>query len=74
MIWNIGHGANLCPGRFFASLETKIMLVKLFIDHKYEISDPKGRPENLKAREFIFPNPKGELLMRRRRASERLAV
>ena len=72
-ILNFGHGANSCPGRFFASLEIKIILVRLIMDYEYKFPDGKGRPENLKAHEFIFPNPEGELLMRRRSLSERLA-
>ena len=73
-ILNFGHGANSCPGRFFASLEIKIILVRLIMDYEYKFADGRGRPENLKAHEFIFPNPEGELLMRRRSASQRLTV
>ena len=73
-ILNFGHGANSCPGRFFASLEIKIILVRLVMDYEYRFPDGKGRPENLKAHEFIFPNPDGELLIRRRSASDRLIV
>ncbi|KAL2038431.1 hypothetical protein N7G274_008770 [Stereocaulon virgatum] len=73
-ILNFGHGANSCPGRFFASLEIKIILVRLIMDYEYKFPDGKGRPENVRAHEFIFPNPEGELLMRRRSTSERLAI
>lgn len=73
-ILNFGHGANSCPGRFFASLEIKIILVRLIMDYEYRFPDGKGRPENLKAHEFIFPNPDGELLIRTRSASDRLIV
>lgn len=73
-ILNFGHGANSCPGRFFASLEIKIILVRLIMDYEYRFPDGKGRPDNLKAHEFIFPNPDGELLIRRRSASERSIV
>lgn len=73
-ILNFGYGTNSCPGRFFASLEIKIILVRLIMDYDYKFPDGKGRPENLKAHEFIFPNSEGELLMRRRSASERLAI
>lgn len=73
-VLNFGHGANSCPGRFFASLEIKIILVRLIMDYEYKFPDGTGRPENLKAHEFIFPNPEGELLMRRRSAPERWTV
>lgn len=73
-ILNFGHGANSYPGRFFASLEIKIILVRLIMDYEYRFPDGKGPPENLKAHEFIFPNPDGELLIRRRSAPDRLIV
>ncbi len=73
-ILNFGHGTNSCPGRFFASLEIKIILVRLIMDYEYKFPDGKGRPENLKAHEFIFPNPDGELLLRARNVSDRLVL
>ena len=66
-ILNFGHGTNSCPGRFFASLEIKIILVRLIMEYEYRFPDGQGRPKNLQAHEFIFPNPDGELLMRARK-------
>lgn len=68
-VLNFGHGVNSCPGRFFAGLEIKIILVRLIMDYDYKLPDGKGRPANLTAHEFIFPNPDGELLMRARRSN-----
>lgn len=73
-ILNFGHGPNSCPGRFFASLEIKIILVRLLMDFEFKLKDGNKRPENLRAHEFIFPNPDAEILMRRRPASERLEI
>lgn len=73
-ILNFGHGIYSCPGRFFASLEIKVILVRLIMDFEFKFPDGKGRPQNLKAHEFIFPNPAGELLIRARRESERLRM
>jgi ent-kaurene oxidase len=73
-ILNFGHGPNACPGRFFASLEIKIILVKLLMDYDFKLKDGSKRPANLRAHEFIFPNPDAEILMRRRPASERLKL
>ncbi|KAI1170439.1 cytochrome P450 [Nemania sp. FL0916] len=73
-ILNFGHGPNACPGRFFASLEIKIILVRLLMDYDFKLKGDKGRPPNLRAHEFIFPNPDAEVLMRRRPASERLPL
>ncbi|KAB8210218.1 cytochrome P450 [Aspergillus parasiticus] len=73
-ILNFGHGPNSCPGRFFASLEIKVILVRLLMDYEFKFKRGNERPENLRAHEFIFPNPDAEILMRRRPASERLEI
>ncbi|TGO78591.1 hypothetical protein BELL_0061g00150 [Botrytis elliptica] len=65
-ILNFGHGKHACPGRFFASLEIKNILVRLIMDYDWKLPDGKGRPANLTAHEFIFPNPDGILLMKQR--------
>ncbi|KAI1465653.1 cytochrome P450 [Daldinia caldariorum] len=73
-ILNFGHGPNACLGRFFASLEIKIILVRLLMDYEFKFKHGSERPANLRAHEFIFPNPHAEILMRRRPASERLPI
>ena len=65
-ILNFGHGKYACPGRFFASLEIKVILVRLIMNFDFKFSPNQGRPANLKAHEFIFPNPDGKLLIRAR--------
>lgn len=64
---NFGHGKYACPGRFFASLEIKVILVRLVMKYCIKITPYHGRPANLKAHEFLFPSPDGELLIRSRR-------
>ncbi|KAL8861936.1 MAG: hypothetical protein Q9178_001806 [Gyalolechia marmorata] len=61
---NFGHGRYACPGRFFASLEIKVILVRLIMNYDFKFLDGRGRPPNLRAHEFLFPNPDGELLVR----------
>lgn len=73
-ILNFGHGTYSCPGRFFASLEIKIILVRLIMDFDFKFPEGQGRPENLRAHEFIFPNPNGELLIRARPEDDRLKL
>lgn len=73
-ILNFGHGKASCPGRFFASLEIKIILVRLIMDYDYKFPEGQGRPENVRAHEFIFPNPDAEILMRARKETERLVI
>ena len=65
-VLNFGHGANSCPGRFFASLEIKIILVRLIMDYDWKLPEDQGRPANIHCHEFIFPNPDAEIYMRKR--------
>ena len=67
---NFGHGKNACPGRFFASLEIKTILVKLIMGYDFKLPDGEGRPANLKAHDFVFPNPEGKLFVRAREKAE----
>ena len=67
---NFGHGKASCPGRFFASLEIKTILVKFITNYDFKLVTEGQRPANLRAHEFIFPNPKGELLIREREKPE----
>ena len=64
---NFGHGKYACPGRFFASLEIKTILVRLIMNYNIKLSGDQGRPANLRAHEFLFPNPDGELLVQWRK-------
>lgn len=66
-ILNFGHGKYACPGRFFAALEIKSILVRLIMDYDWKLPDGQGRPENLMAHEFIFPNQEGVLYMKARK-------
>jgi len=73
-ILNFGHGKFACPGRFFASLEIKNILVRLIMDYDWKLLEGQGRPENLTAHEFIFPNPEATLLMKARSPELRLSA
>ncbi|KAL8941827.1 MAG: hypothetical protein Q9216_002027 [Gyalolechia sp. 2 TL-2023] len=65
-ILNFGHGKYACPGRFFASLEIKVILARLIMNYDFKFVNGQGRPSNLRAHEFLFPNPDAELLIRSR--------
>ncbi|KAF2704104.1 cytochrome P450 monooxygenase-like protein [Pleomassaria siparia CBS 279.74] len=65
-ILNFGHGKHACPGRFFAALEIKSILVRLIMDYDWKLPDDQARPKNVMAHEFVFPNPEGILYMRAR--------
>ena len=66
---DFGHGKYSCPGRFFASLEIKSILITLLQNYDFKLLPGQERPANLSAHEYIFPNPEGELLFRERAAS-----
>lgn len=63
---HFGHGKYSCPGRFFASNEIKMILAHILI--KYDIAFPpgQGRPRNLVAHEYIFPDPDGVIRCKER--------
>ena len=63
---NFGHGKYACPGRFFAGLEIKVILVRLIMNYDFKFTPHQGRPANLRAHEFLFPNPDGELMVKGR--------
>lgn len=64
---HFGHGKYSCPGRFFASNEIKMILAHVLL--KYEIKSPagQGRPKNLTAHEYIFPDPDGLIVCQERK-------
>lgn len=66
-ILNFGHGKYACPGRFFAALEIKSILVRLIMDYDWKLPDGEERPKNLLAHEFVFPNQDGVLYMKARK-------
>ena len=66
---NFGYGKYACPGRFFASLEIKNILAHLLQRYEFKLADGQGRPANLSAYEFVFPNPDAELMIRERQIS-----
>ena len=72
-----GHGRYACPGRFFASNESKVILATLLL--KYDIkfgnegeesgrsgASAEKRPENQVFADACFPNPSVKVLFRRR--------
>ena len=62
-----GHGRHACPGRFFAAMELKLMLALVVM--KYEVKLDGPHPKNLWVGTACIPNPKGEVLFRKRAAA-----
>ena len=71
-VLNFGHGRYACPGRFFAALEIKNLLVRLIMDYDWRLPDGQGRPANLTAHEFVFPNPDAVIHVKKRPRELRL--
>ena len=61
-----GHGRHACPGRFFAATELKLTLALVVM--KYDVKLEGPHPEPLMVQTWCMPNPKGEVLFRKRAA------
>ncbi|CCD46911.1 hypothetical protein BofuT4_P114500.1 [Botrytis cinerea T4] len=68
---NFGHGNHACPGRFFAGVEIKVILIELLRGWDFRnVGDTEmkggGRPENFCVDTAINPNPVAEIEFKRR--------
>ncbi|KAF7857170.1 hypothetical protein EAF04_009411 [Stromatinia cepivora] len=69
---NFGHGSHACPGRFFAGLEIKVVVVELLRHWDIRlVGDEEGRggerPKNYVYDINVTPDPTGQLEFRRRK-------
>ncbi|KAL8940343.1 MAG: hypothetical protein Q9216_002855 [Gyalolechia sp. 2 TL-2023] len=63
---NFGAGRYACPGRFFASMELKLLLAHLLLKFDFRFPEGKKRPASIVVDEFLGPNPWARVLVRRR--------
>ncbi|KAK0631018.1 cytochrome P450 [Bombardia bombarda] len=63
---NFGYGKTACPGRFFASVVIKMVLVKMLTEYEFKFMPGTGRPENYMVHEFLFTLPWQKMMVRRR--------
>ncbi|KAF7905075.1 uncharacterized protein EAF01_005596 [Botrytis porri] len=63
---NFGYGKTACPGRFFASVVVKMVMVKAFTEYEFKFLPGTGRPKNILAHEFLFTWPWTKMQVRRR--------
>ncbi|KAF6220525.1 hypothetical protein HO133_002958 [Letharia lupina] len=61
---HFGHGKFSCPGRFLASNVIKLILGRFLLDFEFRFPSGQGRPDDVRAHEYIFPNPKGRVEIR----------
>ncbi|TBU42576.1 cytochrome P450 [Dichomitus squalens] len=66
---SFGHGKHACPGRFFAANELKAILAYIVVNYDLKIGGDGERPPNICFATNIVPNPKGEILFRKRKAT-----
>ena len=66
---HFGHGRHACPGRFLASNTIKVLIGQLLLDYEFKFPADQGRPKDVHAHEYVFPNPDGRVLFRKRTAA-----
>ncbi|KAI0883799.1 cytochrome P450 [Annulohypoxylon maeteangense] len=63
---NFGYGKTACPGRFFASVVVKMVIVKALTDYEFKFLPGAERPKNITVHEFLFTWPWNKMLIRRK--------
>jgi cytochrome P450 len=63
---HFGHGRYACPGRFFATHSIKILIAQFLLKYNMKFPEGSGRPANVGAHEYVFPDPKAHILVRER--------
>ncbi|CAH0053768.1 unnamed protein product [Clonostachys solani] len=66
--FGFGVGSHACPGRFFASNESKIILVHLLMKYDWKFIDGRGRPERIFLGHESFWDPKAKVLVKSRQS------
>lgn len=64
--FGFGHGLHACTGRFFATIEVKILLIHLIMKYDWKFADRTDRPRSLMFGIEIIADPTIKLLYRAR--------
>ena len=64
---HFGHGKHVCPGRFLAVNELKLILGFFLLNYNLKYPEGKGRPVNKTVDEFIFADPTATVLIKKRK-------
>lgn len=62
---SFGHGKHACPGRFFAVIEAKIVVVHLLLNFDLTLA-PSTDPRVIDAGFALVPDPTAKITIRRR--------
>ncbi|KAI9789340.1 MAG: hypothetical protein M1816_006229 [Peltula sp. TS41687] len=63
---HFGHGMHACPGRFFAAMESKLILKHLILNYDMKLPDGQERPKNFETYTGIIPDWNKSILLKRR--------
>jgi cytochrome P450 len=66
---HFGAGKHACPGRFFAGNAIKMMLAYFLLSFDLKLKDGEGRPKSMMVVMSKTPDPRAEILFRRRTAA-----
>ena len=61
-----GLGRRVCPGRYFAACELKLMFAHMVLTYDVKLENDGVRPEDMWVMGACVPNPKARVLFRRR--------
>jgi cytochrome P450 len=68
-VLHFGYGKTACPGRYFASLVVKMVIVKMLSEFEFRFNEGGTRPKNLLLHEFLFCWPWPWMEVKRRKNS-----
>jgi cytochrome P450 len=63
---SFGHGRHVCPGRYFAACELKLMLAHIVMTYDVKLEVEGVRPPDMWFMTTCVPNPKANVLFRKR--------
>ena len=61
-----GYGNHICPGRFFAETEMKVVLAHLLRHYDMKFPPGEGRPGNIQTPDGLIPDATKNFLIRKR--------
>ncbi|KAK8007934.1 hypothetical protein PG989_001924 [Apiospora arundinis] len=66
---SFGFGSQACPGRNIAVSVLKMVVSRLLADYEFKFGEHQAKPSNIHLLEFIIPDPKAKLMMRKKKSA-----